>query len=131
MDTYNVGAGSNPIKFSADITTFGLARSRAIVVNPDSTAGATLVSTDASGDIPRSILDIASNLSGKKLMVLTEISLAVIPSLDDRKAEYGKIVFECTLEGGTDVLKKYPAPDNKTVNTDYTKVMLVKEIALA
>jgi|GEM_PF-1926151 len=130
MDTYSVGAGTALIKFACDVNTFGLARSRALVTDEArTTIYWTDVSTDASGDITKIPMTDATTLTGKLLLVLTEISLAIFTDPNERKTEAERLTALYYLEGGPSGLMKF-FPDQIVPNDDYTKVIVTKQIPL-
>ncbi|SEW24378.1 hypothetical protein [Chitinophaga arvensicola] len=130
MDSYQVGAGLDLVKFACDVNTFGLARSRALVTDEGrTTIYWTEVSTDASGDITRAPITDATTLPGKQLLVLTEISLAIFTDQNQRKTESERLTALYYLEGGPLGFTKF-FPDQVVPNEDYTKVIVTKQILL-
>jgi hypothetical protein len=130
MDSYQIGAGTDLIKFACDVNTFGLARSRALVTDEGKTTIYwTDVSTDASGDITRAPITEAVTLPGKQLLVLTEISLAIFTDQNERKSEAERLTALYYLEGGAQGFTKF-FPDQVVPNDDFTKVIVTKQILL-
>lgn len=129
MDTYKVGNGNQHIRLTADISTLGLASSRAITIDLDSDEPGKAVanSDDASGDIMDKSIGSASSLAGKRLSILTRIDL--FGTLEERKAEYKALTATYALEKGSDGKKDFIKPV-KTAHQNYTRAFLHKRIDL-
>jgi len=129
MSTYNVGKGSQQIRLAVDIDTIGLAASRAIAVDLNSTDPATPVahSDNATGDIAQKQIGTAKVLKNKRLSVLTKIDL--IGDLDSRKKESERISGKYILDDGKDGHMVFDDPD-KVVADDFTTVILFKQVDL-
>src|SRR5687768_5201823 len=110
MDTYQTGTGTQDINLTVDITTIGFAATRAITIDLSSDAPGIPVgnSGDASGDINDKPIGSASSLAGRRLSVLTRIDL--FGSLEERKAEFERIVANYKLENGEEGDKVFDDP---------------------
>lgn len=129
MSTYRVGKGQQQIKLSVDITTIGLAASRAIVVDLNSNDPALPVahSDNATGDIAQTKIGTAKSLKNKRLSVLTKIDL--IGSIAEKKKESERLTGKYILDDGIDGHQIFDDPD-KIVADDFSVVILYKEIDL-
>ena len=130
MDTYQTGSDSTPIALTVDITTIGLAATRAIVVNMNSTDSGISVaqSEDATGDIPGKDIGKPETLKNKRLTVFTRIDLTG-NDLPARKQEFARITASYTLSNGTDGEKKFDAP-TRTTDANYLIIFLQENIDL-
>jgi hypothetical protein len=128
-DTYQTGQSNSSIKMIVDIDTFGLAATRAIVVDLSSTApGVSVgVSSDATGDIKERSIGISKDLSGKQLSIFTKIDL--LGSEADNKKEAERLTGRYFLSGGTEENKMFDSPE-KGVAQDFSSVVLLKLIDL-
>ncbi|MEP7239038.1 MAG: hypothetical protein ABI685_14260 [Ferruginibacter sp.] len=129
MSTYNVGKGSQQIRLAVDIDTIGLAASRAIVVDLNSTDPAVPVahSDNATGDIAQKQIGKPKALKAKRLSVLTKIDL--IGSEDERKKESERISAKYILDDGKDGHVVFD-DGVKVVADDFTTVILFKQVDL-
>jgi hypothetical protein len=129
MSTYKVGNGPKQITLAADIDTFGLAASRAIIVDIDTNEPALTVglSVDATGDISNTDLGACDSLKDKRLSIMTKIDL--IGDLDTRRKEADRLGAKYILDEGPEGLKSFADPV-KVVSDDVTSVILFKEIDL-
>lgn len=129
MKTYKTGTGLQQVTLAVDIRTFGLAASRAFVMNP-MTGGApqsVAHSNNATGDIPPADIGVAAQLAGMRLGVFASVDL--IGDQEARKKESETLGGSCFLDGGADGRREFSEPD-KTVSPDYAKVTLYFEIDL-
>lgn len=126
MRTYQVGSGSQQINFSVDVTTLGLAASRAILVDPSSntTGNPVAHSQDATGDITPVVIGIAGELQNHRLSVFTKVDLPY-DDFESRKREFEKITAEYTLNNGPEGLKKFSNPLKRADNEYYTAFLLM------
>jgi hypothetical protein len=130
MSTYKSGVTSPNISLDADIDTIGTAATRASKRPTGSSGGGTPVahSVDATGDITNAHLGGAASLSGNTLTIATTIHL--FGDKEERKAEFDRLSATYSLSGGDEGDKDFPKPDLKLHNSDFTRVTLVKNIAL-
>lgn len=131
MDTYKVGEGPQQIKLAVDVTTIGLAGSRASAGKPGGSPVAVAHSIDVTGDIPITEIGEAKSLKGCTLVISTLIDLKIIGDKEARKAESDRINGKYILDNGTDGHKVFDKPDKKMPNDDYTTVILLKQINLS
>ena len=129
MSTYRVGSGSKQITFETDINTFGLAASRAIVLNiqtnePEITVGH---SVNATGDIARKDIGTCDFLVGKRLSIMTKIDL--LDDLPQRKKEAERLNAKYILDEGPDGLLSVSDP-MKVISKDFKTVILYREFDL-
>jgi hypothetical protein len=131
MDTYNVGNGSQQISLTADIDTRGLAASRAIVVDLNSTAAGKPVahSIDATGDISLKQIGSAFSLKGKRLSVFTKIDL-LGDDKDTRKKEYERLGGTYTVSGGPDGSQAFTNPTKTLIDENYLSLFVNQLIDL-
>ena len=127
MSTYKVGKGTKQITLAADIDTFGLAASRAIVLDiktndPEVKVGH---SVDATGDISRTDIGTCEVLKGKRLSIMTKIDL--VGDKASRKKEAERLGAKYILDEGAEGLQVFTDPD-KEISDDGTTVILYKEI---
>jgi len=129
MSTYKVGIQSQQIKLSVDINTFGLAASRAIVLDMASTApGITVAkSQNATGDIPRKNIGTAVMLANKRLSILSKIDL--VGSDEDNELEAGRVGAKYILDDGEEGHIEFDDPVKK-IAADFSTVILFKVIDL-
>jgi hypothetical protein len=131
MDTYNVGIGPQQINLTVDISTNGLAASRAIAGKPGIGNSPVAHSVDATGDIPKTAIGTASSLNGMRLSIMTKIDLSAIRDKDTRKKESENTNASFILDNGTDGQKVFTLKDeDKTSSDDFNNVVIYKEISL-
>jgi hypothetical protein len=131
MDTYKAGSGSLQILLSSDISTIGLAGSRATVFVPGSGDPSLPVahSVDATGDIPVSAIGKPPSLKGKRISVMSKIDLSIVGDLEAREKEYNKIGARYFLDGGPEHLKEFEAdPSDVTHSDDFNTVLIFKTV---
>src|SRR4051812_24086803 len=77
MSSYQVGDGLQQIKMAVDISTFGLAASRAIALKRGTGEPLKAIahSENASGDIPQQVIGPATALAEYTITVMTKIDL--------------------------------------------------------
>jgi hypothetical protein len=129
MSTYKIGNGSKQITLAVDIDSFGLAASRAILVDvntndPEVTVGH---SADATGDIARTDIGLCDALKNKRLSIMTKIDL--IGSPGNRKKEADRLSGKYILDDGAEGTKSFSDAE-KIISDDVTTVILYKEIDL-
>ena len=129
MSTYQTGNGTGQISLAVDISTIGLAASRAITINLNNTDPGKPVahSENATGDIPTQSIGQAAVLQGLRISVVTQVSFWG----DDaqRKAQYNSLTATYTLDGGTDGEKTYNDP-KITVDAGFNVAIVNKNIDL-
>ena len=129
MSTYRVGSGTSQITLEVDINTFGLAASRAIVLNilsqdPETTVGHSL---NATGDIPLKDIGTRDFLVGKRLSIMTKIDL--LGDLPERKKEAERLSAKYTLDQGPNGPLSVSDP-MKVISKDFKTVILYREFDL-
>jgi hypothetical protein len=129
MGTYKVGTGSQKIGLMVDIDTFGLAASRASVIDISTEDPSVSVghSADATGDIQTVEIGTPQFLARKRLAVFTKIDLVGDP--ETRKKESERLGGKYILEHGADGRMVFTNAD-KTINGDFSSVLLYFEIDL-
>jgi hypothetical protein len=129
MSSYQVGDGLQQIKMAVDISTFGLAASRAIALKPGTGEPVKAVahSESASGDIPQQGIGPAIAVAEYTISVMTKIDLLG----DDaaRKSASGQITAKYIFDDGTEGHTEFSDPIIE-VSDDYRTVILYKEIEL-
>ncbi len=130
MDSYDAGTGSSQIVLKTDITTIGLAGSRATLFTPGSNNSTAVAhSVNATGDIPPSAIGAAFSVKNKRMSVMSKIDLSIVGNLEDRKAEFAKITSSYTLEGGDEQFKRFEALDDDVTHADdFSTVLIFKTI---
>jgi hypothetical protein len=130
MDTYKVGNTLDQIKLEVDISTFGLAASRAILVDLNSPAPGISVasSQDATGDIGKTEIGKAKNIKNRRLSIFTKIDL-LGDDVAARKLESENLTGKYTLDGGPNGSEVFGTPI-KTVDDEFLTVFLHKPIDL-
>jgi hypothetical protein len=131
MDSYKAGLGPLQIVLSTDISTIGLAGSRATIFIPGSGNPSLPIahSVDATGDIPVSPIGIASNLRGHSISIMSKIDLSIVGNFDDRKNEFNKLKASYILDGGAEHLKQFEvSADEVTYADDFATVLIFKTI---
>jgi hypothetical protein len=130
METYTVGSGQKTIQLTADISTLGLAASRAILVDLNTGAPGISVahSNDATGDIAVSEIGPQQGLKGKRLSIYTKVDLTG-NDMESRKKEFEEIAASYELTNGDSGQKTFSNPQ-KTVDDLYQVAMIIKHIDL-
>ena len=131
MDSYKAGSGLLQILLSTDITTIGLAGSRATVFIPGSGNPSIPVahSVDATGDIPVSAIGLPASLKGKRISIMSKIDLSIVGDREAREKEFNKLSSRYFLDGGPEHLRKFDAsPDEVTHSDDFNTVLIFKTI---
>ncbi|NEU09151.1 hypothetical protein GZH53_12565 [Flavihumibacter sp. R14] len=131
MDSYKAGSGQLQILLSTDITTIGLAGSRATVFVPGSGNPSVPVahSVDATGDIPISAIGLPSSLKGKRISIMSKIDLSIVGDQEAREKEFNKLVARYFLDGGPEHLKKFEANFQEVTHSDdFNTVLIFKAI---
>lgn len=127
---YNAGNGAGQVTLAVDISTFGLAASRAVVIDSSNNQTTVAHSVNATGDIAQQQIGAANTLSGKWLRVLTKVDI-VSNDQNERQQEYNNITAAYTLDGGADGNKVFNAADTKTASDDFTTAFLLITIQLS
>ncbi|MBB5395476.1 hypothetical protein [Mucilaginibacter sp. AK015] len=127
MSTYQTGSGAGQISLAADITTVGLAASRAITIDLNSQEPGKPVahSDNATGDIAQQQIGQAGQLRGLRVSIVTKVEFW--GSADQRKAQYEALSATYTLDGGSAGAKTYNDP-KITVDEGYNVAILSKNI---
>jgi len=131
MDTYRAGSGSLQILLSTDISTIGLAGSRATVFMPGTGDPSIPVahSVDATGDIPVSAIGKPPALQGRRISVMSKIDLSIVGDQEAREKEFNKMGARYFLDGGPEHLKEFAAdPLDVTHSEDFNTVLIFKTI---
>lgn len=110
-NTYNIGTSTEQIKLAVDITTVGLAASRAsvLIVNDNQPGIPVAHSVDATGDISNQSIGNGAFLQGKRLTVFTKVAL-IGDNRDERETEVQTIRGSYRLLGGDVGVKYYNEP---------------------
>jgi len=133
MDNYKAGSGPLQILLSTDISTIGLAGSRATVFAPGSGHPSLPVahSVDATGDIPVSAIGMPASLKGKRISIMSKVDLSIVGDLEAREREYNKLGARYFLDGGPEHLKEFEAdPSDVTHSEDFNTVLIFKAIEI-
>jgi hypothetical protein len=130
MHTYNLGSGVQPIQLMVDISTLGLAASRAILVEVNSSMPGVSVahSNDATGDIPATGIGAPVNLKNKRLSIFTKVDI-IGDELETRKKEFEGITARYTLSNGPDGEVVFSDPQ-KTIDQNYFSALIHQHIDL-
>lgn len=129
MDSYKVGNGNQQVVLTADVTTIGLAATRAIVNSSPITTVA--MSNDVTGDILEKEIGIAGHLVNRTLAVMSKIDLSIFLTEQERKKEYENLKISYALSGGDDGEKDFNIePEFVVPSDDYKVVIIVKKISL-
>jgi hypothetical protein len=130
MKKYTVGSGQKAIQLTADISTLGLAASRAILVDLNSTSSGVSVahSNDATGDIPVSEIGLPDDLKGKRLSIFTKVDITG-NDVESRKKEFEEISASYELSNGDSGQVTFSDPQ-KTVDDNFLFAMVIKHIDL-
>ncbi|MFF5380292.1 MULTISPECIES: hypothetical protein [Pedobacter] len=110
-NTYNIGTSNGQVSLSVDITTVGLAASRAsVLIVSDNSPGVPVAhSVDATGDIANQAIGKGTFLKGKRLTVFTLVNLTGTDP-ESRATEAAAIRGSYTLSGGNDGTKTFNSP---------------------
>jgi hypothetical protein len=110
-NTYIIGTSTEQINLAADITTVGLAASRASVLVVDDTNPGVPVaaSVDATGDIVNTVIGGGTSLKGKRLTVFTMVTLTG-EDQGSRQIEADAVRGTYMLSGGDEGVKSYSDP---------------------
>jgi len=131
VDTYKVGNNIHAIELMVDISTHGLAGTRANVRKPSEPPIAVAHSRDVTGDVHPKNIGAANNLEGSVLVISTLIDLKILGDLDARKDEFERITAQYVLDDGPDGRIVFDKPDSIQPSNDYTIVILFKQIQLS
>jgi hypothetical protein len=129
METYKVGDGQQQVKMAVDITTIGLAASRAIILKPGSGQPSKPVahSENASGDIPQQGIGPAIALAEYTISVMTKIDL--LGDDNARQKESQQLTARYVFDDGAEGHKEFTDPV-KEISDDGRTVILYKQIEL-
>jgi hypothetical protein len=110
-NTYNIGASTGQINLAVDITTVGLAATRAsvLVVNNSNPGVPVAHSVDATGDIASRSIGGGASLSGKRLTVFTMVTLTG-NNAASRATEAAAVRGKYELSGGDGGIKTFNNP---------------------
>lgn len=133
MNAYKVGNGNNQIRLAVDVTTTGMAATRAFILGAPPAYQATDVaaSADATGDIVQTKIGQASDLQNKTLSVITKIHITG-SDINSRKSEFNSLSAKYVLDNGTEGHKEFAGEDNKidVSNGNCSDIELYKAISL-
>jgi hypothetical protein len=129
MSSYKVGDGMQQIKMAVDISTFGLAASRAIAFKSGISEPVKAIahSENASGDIPQQVIGSAIALAEYTITVMTKIDLLG----DDaaRKSASTQVSARYIFDNGAEGHKEFSDPIIE-ISDDCRTVILYKDIEL-
>jgi len=130
MHTYNLGSGTQPIQLTVDVSTLGLAATRAILVDVNSTSPGVSVaqSIDATGDISITGIGLPDILKNKRLSIFTKVNLTGTDP-DSRKKEFDGITATYVIANGADGQLTVSDPQ-KTVDDNFLSAMVIQHIDL-
>ena len=128
MEQYQVGNGTQQIKFAVDITTTGLAATRAFTLT-ESTTTSVAASSDATGDVQQTTIGTAASIQGNVLYTVTKIHITG-EDANARQAEFNGIKALYVLDNGQQGHAEYSFDSKIDVNGNYTDVVLYKRIKL-
>lgn len=130
MNTYLVGNSAQPIILKVEVSTLGLAATRAILVDLNSSASGVSVgqSDDATGDIASSGIGTPLTIVNKRLSVFTRIDFSG-GDTETRKLQFEQSKIHVALDNGTEGLKQFSDPE-KTANEAFTSCFLTLHIDL-
>ncbi len=129
METYNVGSGAQQITLAVDISTFGLAATRAVVTLSTGAKSSAAHSVNATGDIATQAIGSANSLENSTLKIITKVDI-LGDDQNEREKQYNDIKQVYTLGGGTDDSKVYTETDVKQSSDDFSVAFLFKTIQL-
>ncbi len=131
MSIYKTGSGSLQILLSTDISTIGLAGSRATLFKPDSGNESLPVahSVDATGDIPVTPIGKALSVKGYRLSIMSKIDLSILGNREAREKEFYKLSSKYFLDGGIDNYKEFEADEDEiSHDSEFLTVLIYKLI---
>ena len=131
MDSYKTGNGTQQIRLAVDISSNGIATTRAFFITSIGRAPIpSCASRDATGDIIQMPIGQASGLQGNKILIMAHI-LLFWPDEETRKIEFENITARYVIDDGDEGHKELPEADVK-VNAldDFTEIWLHKTIEL-
>ena len=132
MDTYTLGSDLRSIKLTADITTTGMAATRAFIIAgpPDFKQFGVASSANATGDIKLAQIGQPVALQGKVLFIVTSIRLTGA-DIETRKKAFEAIEAVYMLDSGEEGHKEFLGPDLiMDLNDNFTDIELNKSIKL-
>ncbi|SFD98839.1 hypothetical protein SAMN05518672_10453 [Chitinophaga sp. CF118] len=132
MDTYSIGSEPRSIKLTADITTIGMAATRAFSIDgpPDFKPTGVAASVNATGDIKLAEIGMPMVLTGKVLFIVTTIRLTGA-DIQTRKKAFENIEALYMLDSGFEGHKEFMEPDIIIdLNNNFTDIELNKSIKL-
>jgi hypothetical protein len=133
MNSYKVGNGNQQIKLAVQITTSGMAATRACTIDgpPDYNSTDIAASQDATGAIAQTVIGQANAIQNKTLAVITTIKITG-SDLGSRKAEFDGISALYVLDNGPEGHKEFDAPGKTDKsNGNFTDVELNESIKLS
>lgn len=132
MDTYTLGSEFRSIKLTADITTTGMAATRAFTIDgpPDFNHFGVASSANATGDIKLAEIGMPAGLQGKVLLIVTSIRLTGA-DIQTREKAFNAIEAVYMLDSGAEGHKEFVKPDIiMDLNDNFTDIELNKTIKL-
>lgn len=132
MDTYTLGSEFRSIKLTADITTTGMAATRAFIIDgpPDFAHFGVASSANATGDIKLAEIGMPAALQGKVLLIVTSIRLTG-NDIQTREKAFNAIEAVYMLDFGAEGHKEFLRPDIiMDLNNNFTDIELNKTIKL-
>jgi hypothetical protein len=132
MDNYAVGLEPRQIKLTVDISTTGMAATRAFTIDgpPNFQQHGVASSINATGDIRLEQIGMPSLLANQVLFIVTTIRLTG-SDINTRQNAFNNIQAVYMLDAGADAHKEFMAPDLiLNLNNDFTDIELNKSIKL-
>lgn len=114
MEQYQTGTGTQNILLTVDISTLGLAATRAILVDLNSSAtGISVASShDASGDIPSTSIGKAGDICNRRLSIITKIDL-LGDDAASRQREFENLRASYEIRNGAAGVGEFTKPEKK------------------
>ncbi|PZF74459.1 hypothetical protein [Taibaiella soli] len=128
MDKYQTGNGTQQVKLAVDITTTGMAATRAFTLT-DTTTTSVAASSDATGDIRQTTIGTAASIQGSTLSITTKIHITG-KDINARQAEFNGLKALYVLDNGQQGHAEYSFDFKNDIYGDYTDVELYKNISL-
>ncbi len=130
MEQYHVGTENEEISLAVDISTLGLAATRAILVEVASSLPGTSVASshDASGDIPGVLIGKAADIINHRLTIVTKVDL-IGNDYETRKKEFEQMTAKYELWAGVGTQTRFSKPDKKA-DADFQAAYLYMHIDL-
>jgi hypothetical protein len=129
MSTYQAGNATGQVSLTVDISTVGLAASRAITIDLNSSNPGKPVahSENATGDIYTKEIGQAAALQNLRLSVVTQVDFWGDDA--ERKSQFDSLGAKYVLDGGTGGEQTYADPE-VDVDASYRVAMVSKSIDL-